>query len=162
MRYEKLFVVNTRSMYLEKNYLSSFAKELSKLTNLDSYKYIDVPFKKTENTEKEEYVEMITGTLYYRKDDKFLSSDSLVSFTVKGMEYYNNEKIGEFSSKHSLLLAKLMMQFVYQRERIKTLKGKIKFNEKGESAINFEQKGEKTLLKLDKKHKNKLEGRTNR
>ena len=78
-----------------------------------SYKYIDVPFKKTENIDANEYVEMITGTLYYRKDDKFISKNSLVSFTVKGMEYYDDKKFGEFCSKHSLLLTKYMMQFVY-------------------------------------------------
>ena len=156
MRYEKLFVVNTRSMQLEQNYLSSFAKELSKIINLDSYKYIDVPFKKTENIDVSEYVEMLTGTLYYRKDDKFISKDSLVSFTVKGMEYYDNEKFGEFCNNHSLLLARCMMQFVYQKERIKAKKEKIKFNEKGKSTGNLKQKGEKTLLKLEKKHKNKI------
>lgn len=159
MRDLELFVVNTRSIYLGDYYelMSDKLDKVFKKLGLYAYSRFDVPFKKIkDNNGVDAYLEMITGTLYYNIDGCFTSEDSLASFNVKGMEYYDDEKFGEFCSTQSLLLVKLGMKYVYHKERTKAIKDGLITIDYSLYSEDFAKKGSDTLKKLEKKHKSKF------
>lgn len=155
MEENKLFMVHTREMRL-RGYGTNLAEMLGvyfpkwndgELVS-DSFDG-DIPFKKMDNTDKEGYVEMITGTLYYKEEEMYISEDSSVSFT--NLHNYDEYWFGYLCEKHSLLLVRLAMKLVYHNNR--------KLYKNIKCADSIEEKGNKVLRKLERKHKNKLEGR---
>lgn len=157
MRDLELFVVNTRSIYLgDFEVMSDKLYKVFKKLGLSSYSYIDIPFKKIkDNNGVDAYLEMITGTLYYNIDGYFTSEDSIASFNVMGIKYYDDEKFGEFCSNYSLLLVKLGMKYVYHKERTKAINDGL-ISDDISCSEELAKKGSDTLKKLEKKHKNKF------
>lgn len=98
---------------------------------------------------------MFTGTLYYKGKDIFKSADSLVSFSTRGMEYYDDEKFGVFCSTNSLPLIKLAMKLAYYQTKLYAKKKNIIFVEKNQIPKMI-AKGASTLEKLEKEHESKI------
>lgn len=155
MEEKKLFMVRTYEMRLK-----GYGKHMAEVLGVYFPEWYDgelvastfdeyIPFKKTDNNEKEEYVEMITGTIYHKEDDRYVSEDSLVSFT--NIHNYDEYWFGFLCEEHSLLLTKLAMKLVYRNNR--------KLVRKERNAMPLDERGNKVLKKLERKHKNKLTGR---
>lgn len=150
----KLFMVNTYEMKLE-GYGTHMAEMLGVCFpqyEVVRYRAVDIgvhiPFKKINNVE-EEYVEMLTGTLYHKEGDKYVSEDSLVSF-AKIIDY-DPELLEFICKKRSLLAFSLAMKSIYRHNR--------KLDNKNKNTLSSEEKGNKVLKKLERKYKNKLERR---
>ena len=152
---KKLFMVNTYEMKLEgcKTHMAEMLGTCFPQNEVVRYRAVDIgvniPFKKTENSEKEEYVEMLTGTLYHKEGDKFVSEDSLVSFTR--IIDYDADLFADLCENRPLLLTRIAMKSIYRHNR--------KLDRKEKNAISSEEKCNKVLKKLERKYKNKLEGR---
>ena len=143
----KLFMVRTSDMKLD-GFNTTMAKKLGEYFFANEairFRKVDIevgiPFNKTNNTEKEEYEEMLTGTLYYKENDKFVSEDSLVSFTTS--IGYDTDLFNDLCETYSLRKVRFAMKLIYHNNRKKHKKNKLEL-------LN-EEKTDKVLKKLYKK-----------
>ena len=151
----ELFMVRTNDMELA-GFNTNVAKKLGEYlprNEIVRYRAVDIevsiPFKKTNNTEREEYVEMLTGTVYHKENDKYVSEDSLVSFTT--IFDYDAYLFNYLCCAYSLRKIIRTMKLIYDNNR--------KIYAKEEIKSSIEEKGNKVLKKLERKYKSKLEGR---
>ena len=152
---KKVFMVNTGDINLKgyNNLMSEKLTEYLYKSCSSTFLYTDVevniPFKKTNNTEKEEYIEMITGTLYCKEKDVYISEDGLVTFS--NVVDYDASSFAFLCDVYSLFKMKLAMKFIYYNNQ--------KIDKKNKAELTKEEKGNKVLKKLERKYKKKLEGR---
>ena len=100
----------------------------------------------TNSSEKEEYIEIITGTIYHKENDKYISEDSLVTFSTT--YDYDSDLFISLSKIYSLVSIRLSMKLIYHNNR--------KLDKKKKDALLSGEKGNKVLKKLERKYK-KLE-----
>ena len=125
----KLYMANTDDMYLE-SYGTNMAKKI--------HKSFPIPFRKTNNSERDEYIELLTGTIYHKENDKYISEDSLVSFTT--LYDYDLELFNCLSKIYSLDSIALSMKLIYYKNR--------KLDKKKTSELSIEERKNKVLKKL--------------
>lgn len=154
---KKIFMVNTRHIQMI-GYKDHMANAMGKYIDCwypnDDFPYdtkiipldLYIPFQRTKNTDKEEYIEMITGTLFYREDDEFYTEDSYVCFEERAVIKYDNETLYDLCREQKIFILRQKMKWVYMKNR--------RFQEKEKE--NISEKGAKILSKLQKKHKDKL------
>lgn len=144
MEDKKLFMVDANKIYF---YMSSMGRCMSIYLNEKLEKYGDgvfrkIPFMKTDSTSGNEYVEMITGTLYYKIDKEYVTSDGLVNIPEYAAIDYSDEELAKTCDGYSLFTIKSAMKFGYKEN-----KKNIRKLEEDKS-----EKGAKILSKLKRKH----------
>lgn len=74
-----------------------------------------IPIMKTGKKENE-YIELITGTLFYETDAGFVSKDTLVYFTT--LFDYDRDSLDNLSKEYSLERLELEMKLIYRKNKV--------------------------------------------
>lgn len=142
---KELFMVHTDDIYL-KGYESTMAEALKKnyikFNGKTDYREL-IPFMKTGKRDNE-YIELITGTLFYEDDTIFVTKDSLVYFTT--LFNYDRVSFENLCKEYPLERLKLEMKRIYRLN--KPLYNK---NKSIEDRLNANQ----IIKKLEQKYKNR-------
>lgn len=126
MEINKVFMVSTNDIYLE-GYDASMTDALSAfypdtgVKRSKTFKAL-IPFVKTNSKKNNEYLEMITETLYYKYENKFVSKDGFVSFDK--ILNYNKRMVDKSYDSRSMFLVCLTMEEIYRQNGIKYKKRK--------------------------------------
>jgi len=151
MENKDIFMVNTKYILLD-----GFNNDMASLIGGYSYcgyeelltpLYIPIPFKKTNNNNRDEYVELISGTLFHKEEDTFYTEDKLVHFKDVCTEEYTDEKMGKLYENHIMFFVKRHMKSYYNSN-----KRLCKKHYEDSATV-----GAKKLSKRIKKFKNKIE-----
>ena len=140
MEDKKLFMVDAQEIML---YRFDMASYMGKYLNeeFDDYRGIvrRIPFMKTDN--EDEYIELITGTLYYHATREYISSDGLVHFYEYAVRDYSDVDLAVTCNGYSLSTIEFAMKSAYESNK---------------EAVIFEDNkseiGAEILSKLKRKH----------
>lgn len=143
----ELFMVHTYDMYLI-GYQKTMA-EVLKMSYVTFNSETDfrelIPFMKTGKKENE-YIELITGTLFYEDHTGCISKDSSVYFTTKFN--YDRTSLDNLNEEYDLKRLELEMKMIYRRNKVLyPLYKNNSIHKKSEDGI---------LKKLQYKHRNKI------
>lgn len=159
MEDKKLFMVDAKKIRFywseTQSYSMSCAISLFLNEEFDDYgngKQRKIPFMKTDSIKENEYIEMITGIVYYRENDEYVTYNNLVRFNKNNIESYHDELLGATCEGYPLFIIKLAMKTAYKRIK---REAKRKYEEeKNEIEVEEDksEKGAKILSKLKRKH----------
>lgn len=148
MRHEKIFMVHTDDIYLI-GYHKTMAEAL-KMSYVTFNSETDfrelIPIMKTGKKENE-YIELITGTLFYETDAGFVSKDALVYFTT--LFHYDRDSLDNLSKEYSLERLELEMKMIYRKNKVMCSLYK-------NSEVKEVSKEGEIINKLQQKHKSKI------
>lgn len=151
MKKKELFMVHTDDMHLiayQKTMAEALKMSYVTFNSETDFREL-IPIMKTGKKENE-YIELITGTLFYETDVGFVSKDALVYFTT--LFDYNRDSLDNLSKEYSLERPELEMKLIYR-------KNKVMYSLYKNGANKEVSKEDEIIKKLQQKHKSKINTR---